>query len=202
MIKTLLILLSIGFSIFNICAQDNSFGALKTKEGVIIYSNDKANSYTLDLQGVVDFSKYPLVRIDGKWFEMSQNLKDEFGDQTEEILKNYMKWELDYLKDQFKNPLATKSDFITHKNFQVNFWQYTNPIQVSKSQIQVIASYFVDFCHNDLVYRFSYPSISGDEKEAKEFLLKLVDNLLFYNDDIDINRLRQSIVNGNNFYIE
>jgi hypothetical protein len=113
-----------------------------------------------------------------------------------------MKWEIDFLKDEFKKPLITKSELINHRGSLLNFWQYTNPIKVTDSQIQIISTYFLDFCHNDLVYRFSYPSTTGDDKAAKEFLLKLVDNLRFYNVDIDISRLRQGIANGNNYYIE
>ena len=200
--NTLLIFLSICFSILNVHAQDNSFGALKTREGVLIYSNDKSNSYTLDLQGEIDLKNYPLIKIDGKVFQMSQNLKSDFGVETSAILNNFMKWEVDFLKEDFKKPINTQSDFITHKDIQLNFWQYTNPIQVSESQVQVISTYFIDFCNNDLVYRFSYPSISGDDNEAKAFLLKFVDSLRFYKDDIDFDRLRQSIVSGSNFYLE
>jgi hypothetical protein len=95
--STLLILLFFTLSIAN--AQENNKGALKTKDGVILYFNLENNSYTLNLLGISDLSNYPFVKLNDKLFEIVFGPKSKFGNEHHKILTNYMNWELDYKKE-------------------------------------------------------------------------------------------------------
>jgi hypothetical protein len=196
---TLLILLFFTLSIAN--AQENNRGALKTKDGVILYFNLENNSYTLNLSGTTDLSYYPFVKINDKWFEINFGSKSEFGSEPHKILANYMNWELDYLKNKFKKEIKVKNYFIKHKELLVNFWQYNPPfLNTKESSIPIKTTYSIDLINRDLVNSFSYASVSGNELEAKEFLLKLVDGIHFYKSKIDLNKLQEIIIKGGHYY--
>lgn len=182
-------------------AQQNKRGVIKTKNGMIIYFNLGHNSYTLDLIGETDFSKFPLVKINDEWFEFIEGPKSDFGNDPKIILNNFMNWEIDHLKDDFKVEIIAKSNFIDHNKMLLNFWQYDPPLEESKEIFTPVkTTYFIDFIHNDLVHRLSYPSISGDELKAKQFLLKLVDGIHFYKSSIDLKKLQGVIMSGKTYY--
>jgi hypothetical protein len=184
-------------------AQTDKQGAIKTHDGFIIYFSHDKNSYTLNLKGSVNLSNHPFIKLDDKWFEMNTNYKAEFGNETDNVLINYMNWELDHLKTQFKKEIKSKNKFVTQSKILVNFWQYDLPILPKVKDVTPVKTiFFADFSHNDLVYRFSYASTSGSEIEAKQFLLSLVDNIRFYKSSINLARLQNEIFQGKNYYNE
>lgn len=192
---TLLILLFFTLSIAT--AQENKKGAIKTKDGFILYFNLKKNSYTLNLSGKTDLSNYPIVKLNDKSFEIVFTPKSKFGNEPRKILTNYMNWELDYVKKIYKKEIKSKSYFLEHNKMLVNIWQY-NPQLVKTKEIYtpVKTVYYIHLVHNDFVYTFSYPSFSGNELEAKKFLLKLVDGIHFYKKNIDVNKLQEITIKG------
>ncbi len=184
-------------------SQENKQGAIKTKDGLILYFNLENNSYTLNLLGKTDLSNYPFMNLNDKWFEIQTGSKSEFGNNPKNILTNYMNWELDYLKNEFKKEIKTKNNFIEYNKMLLNFWQYNPPIIKTKEIINPVkTTYFIDFIHNDLVNRFSYASSSGNELEAKKFLLKLVDGIHFYKSNIDLKKLQELVIKGKAYYNE
>lgn len=184
-------------------AQENKKGAIKTKDGFILYFNIEKNSYTLNLLGETDLSNYPIVKLNDKWFEINMGSKSEFGNTPKDILINFMNWEIDYLKNEFKKEIKSKYNFIDYNDMLLNFWQYNPPIiKTNEISIAVKTTYFIDFIRNDLVHRFSYSSSTGNELEAKQFLLKLVDGIHYYKSNIDLKKLQETVIQGKTYYNE
>ena len=56
--------------------------------------------------------------------------------------------------------------------------------------------------NNDLIYRFSHASATGNNETADDFLKSLVRNIRYYENKIDLNKLQQAISIGLNYYKE
>ena len=67
-------LISVFFSVFIMCslnAQYNKIGALKIKNGVLVYNNEDASPYIINFYGNIDLSKFPFVSIDENMFQFN-----------------------------------------------------------------------------------------------------------------------------------
>ncbi len=195
------LLFSILLFIKPLFSQQNE-GAIKTKNGFLLYFNIGTNSHTLNLNGEVDLSHFPFIKQDNIQFQFYKARKDEFGNESKSILINYMNWEVDYYQQQLNVKLNVSNEVFNKNGLSSNFWKFKNPIiENDKIYTPVVATYFLDFIHNDYIYRFSYASINGDDLEAKTILLKLADSIKFYDKNLDLNKLQQNILEGKN-YIE
>ena len=183
------------------CEEPN--GVIKTKNGVLIYFNIENNYHTINLEGDIDLSNFPFIRQNNVWFQFITNEKSDFLKNGDNVLTNYMNWEIDYFEKQFNRKIKYKSSFVKNNDLIINYWNYDMPnLENENLERRVTKIFFADFIHNSLIYRFSYASESGNEAEANKILNKLVDNLIFYNRKIELNRLQNSIINGVNYYSE
>jgi len=196
--KKVLTILLMSISFIGYSQQNN--GAIKTKTGLLLYFNLEQNSHTLNLKGEIDASKFPFIKQDSIWFQFVTNNKAEFEKNSKSILENYMIWEFDYLQKQFGEKLMLKNESIELNSLTANFWYFENP-KISDDEIYspVKSTYFLDFTRKDLIFRFSYASISGDNLEAKAILKSVAENIKFYDNGIDIKKLQMSIINGENY---
>jgi len=189
----LLIISHIGYS------QDN--GAIRTKTGLLLYFNLAQNSHTLNLEGDIDVSNFPFIKQNSIWFQFMTTSKNDFDTNSLSPLENYMKWEFEYMENQLSQKLTSTSKRIKINNSTANFWHFNNP-KISNEQIhtQVKVTYFLDLIHNDLIYRFTYASTTGDNAEAFEILSGIAENLNFYITNIDLEKLQSNIIEGKNYY--
>lgn len=196
--KKILAILLMSISFIGYAQQNN--GAIKTKNGLLLYFNLKQNSHTLNLKGEIDVSKFPFIKQDSIWFQFLTNNKVDFEKNSKSILENYMIWEFDYLQKQFGEKLVLKNEPIELNDLTANYWYFKNPkISDAKIHSAIKSTYFLDFTKKDLIYRFSYASISGDDLEAKAILKSIAENLKFYENGIDIKKLQMSIINDVNY---
>lgn len=180
-------------------AQQNE-GAIKTKSGFLLYFNLGFNSHTLNLKGDIDISNFPFVKQDNTWFQFYTASKLDFGKDSKSILINYMNWEIDYLQKQMNVKLNINNETLNRNGVITNFWKFKNPvIKDDKIHTIVVATYFLDFIHNDLIYRLSYASTSGNDFDAKTILLNIADNIKFYDRNIDLDKLQKNILDGKNY---
>lgn len=187
--------------IFQTAIAQQNYGGIKTQNGILLYFNLGGNSHTLNLEGDVDISNFPFIKQNKIWFQFYTADKLEFGKEPKSILNNYMNWEIKYHKNQIGKNLITESEILNRNGYIMNFWKFMHPIKnIESGRTPIIASYFLDFIHNDLIYRLSYASISGNDSEAKTILLNIADNFTFYEEDIDLNRLQKNIIKGQNYY--
>lgn len=192
-----LILILIFHSV--IAQQDE--GAIKTKNGFLLYFNSGANSHTLNLEGDIDISKFPYIKQNTVWFQFATASCADFGKDSKSILTNYMKWEINYYQKDLKSELKYSSVFLTKNGLNANFWKFINPIDLEDKNIMPIkTTYILDLLHEDLLYRLSYASTNGNDTEAKDILFNIVDNLRFYDKNIDLDRLQKNIIQGKNYY--
>lgn len=196
--KKVLTILLLSISFIGYSQQNN--GAIKTNTGLLLYFNLGPNSHTLNLQGEIDISKFPFIKQDSNWIQFVTNNKTEFEENSKSILENYMIWEFDYLQKQFGQKLTLKNEPIELNSLTANFWYYKNPV-ISGDKIPnpVKSTYFLDFTRKDLIFRFSYASISGDNLEAKIILKSIAESMKFYGNGIDLEKLQKNIVNGGNY---
>lgn len=181
-------------------AQQNE-GAIKTKSGFLLYFNAGVNSHTLNLEGDIDISNFPFIKQNNTWYQFYTASKVNFGKEPKTILSNYMNWEIQYLQKQMNVKLSIYNEMLSRNGVLSNFWKFKNPIiKDDKIQIPVVATYFLDFIHNDLIYRFSYASTSGNDFEAKKILLNIADNIKFYDKNIDLDKLQKNILDGKNYF--
>lgn len=179
--------------------QDN--GAIRTKTGLLLYFNLAQNSHTLNLESDIDISNFPLIKQNFIWFQFMTVGKNYFETNSLSPLENYMKWEFNYMENQLSQKLTLTSKRIKINNLTGNFW-YFNNIEISNEQIhtQVKATYFLDLLYNELIYRFTYASTTGDNTKAFEILSRIAKNLNFYNTNIDLEKLQTNIIAGKNYY--
>src|SRR5690554_99289 len=196
--KKVLTILLISISFIGYTQQDN--GAIKTKNGLLIYFNLGQNSHTLNLKGDIDVSKYPFIKQDSIWFQFATNNKSQLEKKPKSIFENYMMWEFDYFQKQYDQKLMLKNESIEINSLTGNFWYFQNPV-LSDDRISspVKATYFLDITKNELIFRFSYASISGDNLEAKSILTSLAKSLKFYDREIDLKQLQLNIINDTDY---
>ena len=194
-----IIIISLIFSKVNAQEFDRE-GAIVTKEGYLLYYNYE-NPFTINLIGDVDFVKYPTINIDGNLLEINDIISEPFGETEEEILSNVMKWEINYLEDTFKQTLQSKNRLTQHNGRVINLWNFSNPALLSDFTDQYNQkAFYSDFYFREHVYRLAFMAFKGTEEEAKKILLQYTDNIHFYNEQIDINKLREAVMNGQNKY--
>jgi hypothetical protein len=197
--KFILLFLSILFGNSIVLGQDlDSKGGIKTHDGVLLYFNKDKDTYTIDLKGEIDLNRFPIVKVNGKLYELKNGPKSMFGKSEDEILINFQIWEHKYLEDElFKQSITFKQKRLKIKNKQLNFWSFEMPKNRTINK-PVLRTFYLDFIQGKRAYSFSYPSLSGNEIEAKDFLLGLYNSMHFYSKSIDINQLRRKIVEGVN----
>lgn len=183
------------------CEEVN--GAIKTQKGLLIYFNTKGNYHTLNLDGDIDLSNFPFIKKDNNWFQFITNGKVNFFGENGNVLINFMNWEVNYLEQELKENLKVDNSIADIEGIRVNLWNYENPRLDNESiDTPVIKTYFADFVNNDLIYRFSYASTTGNNEIADDFLKSLVRNIRYYENKIDLNKLQQAISIGLNYYKE
>jgi hypothetical protein len=172
-------------------------GAIKTKDGVLIYYNYQ-NPFTIHLKGDVDLSNQTM-NINGNLFDFTHGSSEQFGKTEEEILINYMNWEQNYLEDVLEKPVKTESDLINNNGILVNLWNYTNPVLIDDKKFNKKA-FYADFYKNGFIYRFSFMAFNGTKVEANKILTEYINEVHFYNAQINLNKLQDAIRNGKNKY--
>jgi len=193
----LIIFISIFINSISI-AQDNNEGAIKLKDGTLIYQNNK-NPFTITLIGDIDLSNYPIIGINGNLFEYSYGVSTKFGKTEKEILINFMKWEVDYLNKTTTKPIKSETSFMTENNLLINLWNFTNPALVNDEQFNKRA-FYADFYHKGYVYRFCFMAFKGTKEEANNTLINYINKVNFYDEPINITKLQDAIRQGKNRY--
>lgn len=198
MIRYISLLLTLLFH--TVSAQPDE-GAIRTQNGILLFFNWGVNSHTLNLDGEVNLRHFPMIEQNGLWFQFFTENKAEFGNDSESILISYMNWEVDYLNKEIDDSIKATNELLQRKSLDINFWKFESPfVEENYSYTPVVATYFLDFVKNDLVYRLSYGSITGNDSEARVFLFDIIDNFRFYNQGIDMDKLQKRITLGQNYY--
>ncbi len=170
-------------------AQDKE-GAIKTKEGYILYFNYE-NPFTLNLIGIIDLSNYPSININGNLLDFNYGVSDYFKKEDNNILINYMNWEKGYLSEAHKKSIETFNKFIMINKIQVNLWYYINPALINDNNWNK-KQFYADFNKDKRVYRLSLMLFKGSDREAEEFLINIIKSFKFCNEKIDIFKLAKS----------
>jgi hypothetical protein len=188
--KKLILIAILIITTFKFHAQEFAKqGAIKTPKGILIYFNNDAESYTLNLEGKIDIKQYPLIMIDSKAFQLNKGPKKTFGNDTQTILTNYQNWEQDYLeKEVFKQKIIVTQKTFSKNNILFDFWHIRMP-KSRRTTFPVVKTYYLDFVHNETVYGLTYSSMLGDDEEAKKFLLGIYESMHFYDQSLEIKKL-------------
>ena len=176
-------------------------GAIKTKDGFLLYLNNDKESYTINLKGEINlYPENEIIEINGNFFSINHIPKSKFGILEDEILTNFQNWEHEYLESdifKIKIPIKNKRPKIGSQHF--NFWYFEIPKDPTIFK-PASKTFYLDFIHGQTIYSFKHSSFKGNEKEAYDFLLGIFESMHFYVKGIDIAKLRERILKGENFY--
>lgn len=184
-------------------AQEDKIGAMKTQYGTLLYFNFE-NPYTVEIIGDVNLKSFPLIEVNNKNFQIISNKATETNLSNTESLKEYMKWEIDYLKETFSDIINTKSDIFTLDGKEYNFWYYKNPI-IENPPADITPfkmTFLLDWKIDNNFYKIVFPSYNEDVSSAKSFLLEIESKIRYYSKKIDLEKLYENIQDGQNYYIE
>ncbi|HLW15461.1 MAG TPA: hypothetical protein VKX30_08200 [Flavobacteriaceae bacterium] len=208
---------------FNLMVDHESFketeygGGVDIKNGHMLLLNAGANSYTLEIEGKISAYFLPKIKVDDNSFILRRSLRPP-NKSVEETFAFFKNNELDVLSkltntyveiDCFENSIEENNG-----NYYM-FWNYTIPKELDhkselwkehtvyeSSNLHGNKLYILDVIHENIFFRFAYPSLSGDEAEAKQFLMGLANGLRFYKDNIDSVKLAERIYEGETYYEE
>ncbi len=184
-------------------------GILKVSSGILLYANYPDLHFTFYLPGDPDFNYFPVIRLEnGRVIEFSYNRKEKFGTTDRDVLKNIEKWKTDNQEKMYHVPVeAVEKKIFSSCAYPFNFWYYENPLateadSTDKGDNPAKKVYFLNFIQGDYVFVISYPSVTGDDKEAGEFVMDMLNNFTFYGKDLDFDKLRKAIRKGRITYKE
>jgi hypothetical protein len=178
-------------------------GALKTRDGILLFFNADANAFTLNLPGDADISQYPFIKLNNDWFQFFIADQSEFGSDDSEALNSFMKWELDFHSKELDAEIKYKSEPLLRKGVNMNFWKFSYPdLDLPAGVTAVKSNYFLDVVNKNKLLRFNYASASGDDAEARLILFRLSEGLQFYRERIDLSKLQQALMSGDDHYKE
>lgn len=184
-------------------SQENNFGAMKTKNGTLLYYNTES-PFTIDIDGNVNLEQFPLIQVDDKGFQFIQNTIGKNSKELKINLEEYMKWEIKHLNEQLPEKVEVKSEFIELENQTLNFWYFKNPIikDVPKDITPYKMTFYLDWKVGDFMFRLVLPSFNEDITGTKQFLLNINNHFKYYSKKIDLDKLFDNISEGKNFYNE
>ena len=117
--KIALIIISFFFSLTAFCQEES--GAIKTNKGILLYFNVENNNHTLSLEGDIDLSNFPYIKLDDNFLQFIVNDKRNFITKDSSTLSNYMNWEIDYFEEQFETELEVENETNSISDFRLTF---------------------------------------------------------------------------------
>lgn len=180
-------------------------GALKTKDGYLLYYNFPKNVFTVDLkEHDIELDHYPIIRFKNTGALQILSFKSNSQTNNNETLIDEMNLEIEYYEEDFEKKISSNNYFKTVDGLNVNFWSFSNPlIAAEDSGITSIEKYYwADFIYRNSVYRVHFSSLHNDDKKAEKLLVKIIRSFRFYNNPLNFERLSDNVKMGSNFYSE
>jgi hypothetical protein len=189
-------------------AQEPQTGAIKTKNGFLLFFNYPGNAFTLNLNENPKTPTAQFFTVNGKYVQFQHVAKKEFAKKGNSTLINFMKWETDYINENFAKgkDIELRHEILKKEGYTGNLWSYKNTLykkmkKEDSTVTPVIRTYYFDFVHNDLIFRFVYASTTGDKSEARSILISAARKLTFYDKKIDLQRLQNAVLKGETTYL-
>jgi hypothetical protein len=202
--KLLLLIPTILISFEALCQ-----GLIGTPTSLILVYNNPDNYFYIQLDGIDKrkTEKPTVFIIDKKPVQVLVLNKNKFlppdykSKSQSDIIKDYIKWESDYLKSTFKFDINNKIETLkTIANTEVFFWTYDMPTREPKYKTDSIRTtptqkqMFVLRLVKDYVVGINTPLFDNDQYENnKAYLLKNIDNIVVSNKEIDLEELNKQV---------
>lgn len=203
--KSLLYTLLLIFTASSVFAQPDE-GVIVVKNGYLLYHNLGENSYTLELDKSVKVDRLPeWIITNTATLQFDIVAKKNFGTEDKTILLQYRDWESDYLNEMFGTTLKMESNFLRIDGDDALLWSVMTPVdllELEDTVVPVLKTFYLQRIHKDIIFRFMFPSTTGDNQEAEKILLDINKNLRFYNAGLNFPLLQNNIMSGKNFYEE
>lgn len=178
-------------------------GYLKSNEGLIYFSNQEGRYMTFHMKGDVNTKHAPLYSVNGKHFQLHRINNGESKRSIEDELRFIMKLELRRVKEDTSVDANYEEMFKTINGVKAHYWNYDMPeLKLPKNSTAVEKTYYATFIERNTLYILVYYSTSRNNNEAHNFLDSLINNFRFYKNPLDLNKLYQAILDGNDYYVE
>ncbi len=184
-------------------------GIMEMPKGTIVFANFPDLHFTLFLDDHPECNNYPLIRMeDGKVIEFYYTKKTQFAAGDKEAIEKYLKWETNNQNRLYHTQLNVRFERIySPLKFPMKFWYYENltpgkVTHVTIYNVPAVKTYYVTFIYGDFLFSISYPSVSGRDKDAGTFLMDLLNNITFYKNELNFDKLRKAIGKGKTSYKE
>ncbi len=184
-------------------AQTPTEGAMQIDDGFLVYVlNDRGSSYTIELTGEVGIADFPLIRDNGMYYMIKTAPKQVFGNDDKTRLLRFMNLEVKKFNKEYSLQKKPEHKTALVKETLFNIWKYAKPtVDTTATHKKIVAHYFLDFVHDDTLFRISYPATTSDDKQARVALYKVYKKMHFY-DTLDVEKLQNYVAQGMYFYPE
>jgi hypothetical protein len=154
---------------------------IKTKNGILIVSNEPGNYFTIEIKGreITPMEQPMMFQVDGKFFQIQTAEKKLFlknpGDKTlddKAVLSAHRDWERDYIAGVIKRELKVESEWSKLPGGKdVLAWSYDMP-KVADAQTAKKQFYLAVVKRNHVLLLNSALTGDDNEKAIKELLLQ------------------------------
>jgi len=181
-----LIIGMVAFFALSASAQVEGSGVIKTRDGVLLVSNEPGNFYTMEIKGseikpIQDHFFW--FTVDGKFLQIVNAEKSQFLSESEKnldekgVLSAHMKWESDYISETLKSKLAVNSSWITLTSGKTAIaWDFDMP-QVADKQTAKRQLYILTVNGTHVIGMNTVVEKDGEEAHLRQFLLDRLNSL-------------------------
>jgi|GEM_PF-4586494 len=207
----LLSLCNIGLSQ---AAYTNTETGIKTRKGYLIVSDVANNTYTLSLEGNIQFSKtkegnnyYGSPIINGySLFRYAEGVH-KYGNyhSKDSLLLSYKNITVEAIHRNIGSNISDVHEqfFINADNNQtMHFWDIDYSKGSNINKLQPARLFVLSFTQNNYIYSFSTIRKSSELAEAKEMLMEVYKKMRFYTKPINFRKLKNGIWEGCYCYVE
>lgn len=184
--------------------QDGVFSMLRSKDGVILIYNSGKNTFSIDIQckDIKEIDSQEMIfLIDGKVLQFTPLPIVAFYPGTKvitdlEILEKHLNYEAEYSKYINGMNIRINQKKIKLKNGTTSFqWNYRMPKDPKDTASNTVRKqFFVNYKLDDAVLLLSsVATLKDNDKKIQSFLIKMLNNITVYPQEIDVEALSQKL---------
>lgn len=205
-IKILAILLFIGYNSYS------QVGVFKSKDGFLAVANSGNLYFSLQIYDylystddkILNWESDNYLSILETWinltFSQSKSVENQYSKLSP--LKAYQKWEEEYIittmpKSVKRSEFKTDNKIVKQEGMTTNSWYYYVEVDTKEKESYNLFFYMTDIYRDGNYIRIYF---MGRLDNARSFMQSTLSNFHFYNEKIDLVKLKSALKNGEYYY--